>query len=405
MHSFLGFLTTLASIIGGTAALEASALVFGSGNRGASTTVPGATLPQLLELRSDSSTASTLQNSDQNSVKICERFAGSPYPLFNAPVVNESTNTIMVILEGLSGDIETLNQHEYGTELIRSTFKTAAARNDFADHLLTVRTEGIASAGSRHFSFDTDNNTILNSESFAKTCLSSSPYLDGLSRTLSTGLLRDASAGECWTNEGRGTVTVHLAFKAEAHSTSASENDLHSVISELHSLTLEGKKITMVIISDTIMAQKSAHTRRASEGNKVRDISHRDTELQSIASQQRGNLPLSLAPVCYATNSSCNDATGTCSGHGACYEKSSDCYACSCYETTVKDRGGVERKIRWGGPACQKQDISSAFFLIAGVTLTVMAAIGAAVGMIFRVGTTELPGVISAGVGAVKAQK
>ena len=197
----------------------------------------------------------------------------------------------------------------------------------------------------------------------------------------------------------------HGCFQAEAHTISGSENDLYSVISELYSLTLEGKKITMVIISDTIMAHKSAHIRRVSDGNKVRDISYRDTELESIAFQQRGNLPLSLAPVCYATNSSCNDATGTCSGHGACYEKSSDCYACSCFETTVKDRGGVEQKIRWGGSACQKQDISSAFFLIAGVTLAVMTANGAAVGMIFRVGTTELPGVISAGVGAVKAQK
>ncbi|KAL4947320.1 hypothetical protein BDW69DRAFT_178640 [Aspergillus filifer] len=405
MRPFLGFLTTLASIIGGTAALEASAVVFELGNQGASTTVPGATLQQLLELRSESSTASILQNSDQNSVEVLERLAGSPYPLFNAPVADESTNTIMVILEGLSGDVVALNQHEYGTELIRSTFTTAAARYDFADHLLTARAEGIAGAGSRHFSFDTDKNISLNSESFAKTCLSSSPYLNGLSRTLSTGLLRDASAGECWTNDGTGTVTVHLAFKAEAHSTSSSENDLNSVISELHSLALDGKKITMVIISDTIMTQKSAHTRRVPEGNKMRDISYGDTELQSIAFQKRGSLPLSLAPVCYATNSSCNDATGTCSGHGVCYEKSSDCYACRCYGTTVKDRGGLERKIRWGGSACQKQDISSAFFLTAGVTLAVMTAIGAAVGMIFRVGTTELPGVISAGVGAVKAQK
>lgn len=55
--------------------------------------------------------------------------------------------------------------------------------------------------------------------------------------------------------------------------------------------------------------------------------------------------------------------------------------------------------MQWGGPACQKRDISSPFFLIAGISILVVVAIGASVGLLFNVGQGELPGVIGAGVG------
>jgi hypothetical protein len=61
--------------------------------------------------------------------------------------------------------------------------------------------------------------------------------------------------------------------------------------------------------------------------------------------------------------------------------------------------------VRWGGAACQKKDISSSFFLISGVTIAIIVIIGTAIGMIYSVGTAELPGVISAGVGASRPQK
>lgn len=62
------------------------------------------------------------------------------------------------------------------------------------------------------------------------------------------------------------------------------------------------------------------------------------------------------------------------------------------------------KKISWGGVACQKEDISSPFFLIAGVTILVIALAGSAVGMLFSMGNEGLPSVIAAGVGGPKNQ-
>lgn len=61
--------------------------------------------------------------------------------------------------------------------------------------------------------------------------------------------------------------------------------------------------------------------------------------------------------------------------------------------------------MQWAGPACQKRDISSPFFLIASVSIIGTLAISAAIGLLFKVGQDELPGVIGAGVGSAGAQK
>lgn len=148
-------------------------------------------------------------------------------------------------------------------------------------------------------------------------------------------------------------------------------------------------------------------------------ISRRDTGSQprSTASDAQSTLQKSaedlaassslLAPVCHASNSSCSDATNNCSGHGQCYLKSSSgdaqCFACRCQATVRTKSDGTKQKIYWGGPACQKEDISSPFFLIAGVTVLVIVLASSAVGMLFSMGQEELPSVIGAGVGGSKA--
>lgn len=126
---------------------------------------------------------------------------------------------------------------------------------------------------------------------------------------------------------------------------------------------------------------------------------------------QGQSIPSTLAPVCHATNSSCVEATDNCSGHGYCYLKyasddekaAGNCYACQCQQTVVKKSDGTTQKVQWGGSACQKRDISSPFFLIAGVSVLAVAMAGSAVGMLFNMGQEELPSVIGAGVGGSKA--
>ena len=120
-----------------------------------------------------------------------------------------------------------------------------------------------------------------------------------------------------------------------------------------------------------------------------------------------------LMPVCYSSNSSCNDATNGCSGHGFCYKKhgdkagadgAGDCWACRCKPTVVKtdDNGNPIKTVQWGGPACQKKDVSMPFFLLGGMTVLLVALVAGVVGMMFGMGSEELPGVLSAGVAAPK---
>lgn len=120
-----------------------------------------------------------------------------------------------------------------------------------------------------------------------------------------------------------------------------------------------------------------------------------------------------LLPVCYDSDISCATATNNCSGHGECYLKSSshndavmgDCYACRCFKTNVTTSDGSIRTIQWGGAACQKEDVSSPFFLLAGVTILAVVGISTAIKLLFNVGQQELPSVIAAGVSSDKGPR
>jgi hypothetical protein len=129
--------------------------------------------------------------------------------------------------------------------------------------------------------------------------------------------------------------------------------------------------------------------------------------------QQQNSELSTLVPLCYGSNSSCTTTTGNCSGHGHCYLKSaskdeaatSHCYACRCTKTTVTNQDGSIRTIQWGGAACQKEDISNPFFLLAGITILVIVAVSGGIRMLFSVGEEELPSVIGAGVSSARASK
>lgn len=131
---------------------------------------------------------------------------------------------------------------------------------------------------------------------------------------------------------------------------------------------------------------KSSHL----QSRKVKDFN----EVSSAASKDYLS---TLMPVCHSTNETCMTSTRACSGHGVCYLKSAgvkdnDCYACKCNS-------------QWGGPACQKIDISMQFFLLGTVSVLAVLAIAGAVGMLFKVGQEELPSVISAGVTSPKSSR
>lgn len=120
-----------------------------------------------------------------------------------------------------------------------------------------------------------------------------------------------------------------------------------------------------------------------------------------------------ILPVCHSSLDKLLDATNNCSGHGLPYlkhngtsEKNPDCYACKCRKT-ILDRGdgkGV-KTVEWAGPACSKKDISMPFWLLAGISIGMVATVSWGVGLLFGIGQEELPSVIGAGVAGPRAQK
>jgi len=116
-----------------------------------------------------------------------------------------------------------------------------------------------------------------------------------------------------------------------------------------------------------------------------------------------------ILPACFPSLSACQTTTRNCTGHGVCTKKYTDiaadskspfkdCYACQCSATVSEDSEGRTRTTGWGGPACQKKDVSSAFWLIALFVVAMMFLIGFAVGEVWGMGDQELPSVIGAGV-------
>ncbi|KAL8950737.1 MAG: hypothetical protein Q9222_003234 [Ikaeria aurantiellina] len=120
-----------------------------------------------------------------------------------------------------------------------------------------------------------------------------------------------------------------------------------------------------------------------------------------------------ILPVCQPNLEKLVEVTNNCSGHGTPYlkrntssEDTSACYACKCGKT-VLDRGegkGV-KTIEWAGPACAKKDVSTSFWLLAGISIAMIATVSWGVGLLFSIGQEELPSVIGAGVAGPRAQK
>lgn len=134
----------------------------------------------------------------------------------------------------------------------------------------------------------------------------------------------------------------------------------------------------------------------------------------SMADEKKKKDPTVKYSTCYSNNDTCQSATNNCSGHGQCHMKyksedsSGSCYTCGCVPsiniTHTADGMEIARRTYWGGAACQKQDVSSPFWLLLGITVLLVGATSAGIGMLFSVGEEKLPSVIGAGVSGSKAR-
>ena len=137
------------------------------------------------------------------------------------------------------------------------------------------------------------------------------------------------------------------------------------------------------------------------------------TPLTTFAKSNQSSPLRGILPACFTSQDECEKTTRNCTGHGKCRKQfhnrdaakgvNGDCYSCQCSATT-EDRGdGKVKTTVWGGPACQKKDVSVAFWLIVLFTVGMVFLVSFAVGSVLSMGSEELPSVIGAGVsGPVK---
>ena len=67
--------------------------------------------------------------------------------------------------------------------------------------------------------------------------------------------------------------------------------------------------------------------------------------------------------------------------------------------------GDGKKTVQWGGGACEKKDISVPFLLFASIGVGAAILISGSIGMLWGMGSAELPKVLSAGVGGSRPGK
>ncbi|ODM19889.1 hypothetical protein SI65_04875 [Aspergillus cristatus] len=356
---------------------------------------------RLLELRIAPPDMSTLGRIDQETVKFLNHFGGTPSPLFGVSLTPENGKTT-IILEGIAPEVGSSVKAEY-TDI--NVIPHSSSIETSLGSLLKMKTSDSAEPKERHCSFYASNKGTELYE--ALKCLLDTRVSQDILEGLEKGLLEHADMLESWVDTTRSETLLRLVLKP-VNTTSDSVDVTDSLKSLFRHISAVSSEVTALLLSRPTKPTES------NENLQTRSLANKGSSAKLVNSrfEQQDPIPVALSPICYASESSCSESTNNCSGHGHCYRKSgsgettvNDCYACKCQATTVRKQDGTIQKVQWGGSACQRRDISSPFFLIAGVTVIGVLAISTAIGLLFQVGQAELPSVISAGVSGTRIQK
>lgn len=228
----------------------------------------------------------------------------------------------------------------------------------------------------------------------------------------------DPARDACWQGVSR-TQYLEIDLSKDSKSTAA----LSKNMKKLQSLAQSGKMETLILIhpsSQAASAGPKGELRRRDHKSEIVLTDKKtaaatkptaDDKAKPKASTSPAN-PFNdknkknkggLYPACFSSQDACNSATSNCTGHGVCENKWSEgtgksCFSCRCLATTEKQADGRPSIYHWGGGACQKQDVSTPFWLLAGFTIIMLSIVGFCINLLFQVGEEPLPGVIGAGV-------
>jgi Domain of unknown function (DUF3844) len=204
----------------------------------------------------------------------------------------------------------------------------------------------------------------------------------------------------------------------------------HAII-ELHRLSKEeALEVTLVLMpSESRSDKRSVNSygfsspKRRSTGPQGRateallspaasDRSDKASKVQP-SSQPRPVSPvfnaLASTPIPSRFNSrlACERITRNCTGHGVCRflynetvaNQDHEYFGCACTKPEVRTNRDGSKKTTWfGGAACQKKDVAAPFWLLTSVTVLLVSIVSMGVGLLFSMGSEELPSVIGAGV-------
>ncbi|KAL5345749.1 hypothetical protein ACLOAV_009503 [Pseudogymnoascus australis] len=217
----------------------------------------------------------------------------------------------------------------------------------------------------------------------------------------------DVSASECWNNKNSHIMHKFTEDSSDFDTFVKSQDSLFSAIEkgDLEATFLlmtpgQTNRFKKQPWGSYSLPTSDSDIRKRQQEQPMSDVVSSSSS-STISGPQPTSTPIrGLPPLCYTSLESCTTSTQNCSGHGACFRKfgpakdesGASCFACKCYGPDKTRKG------HWGGAACQKQDISAQFWIIAGFSALLIGIVSYAIGMMFSIGSEKLPGVIGAGV-------
>ncbi|EEH17792.1 hypothetical protein PABG_00355 [Paracoccidioides brasiliensis Pb03] len=354
------------------------------------------------------SECSTLGSVDETVIRDLNTFGGKQTPIMEDAMSDGDYSKLLLVWEGV--DIPDLAS---ASKYSSNSFTIPTAPNDLVDgsfikKLLAQSSTVRTTSKLCPFDFDVEGGFRGSLILYTSQCPSGNNlFPSGTSRFSETAFLKFLARGaRSWGGEH----TTAILRISSGSNTPAVRKTVFSTLAELSILAKESRQESTMIFADTVPPYRTAN-----RPYKERERSILEPRQPKDANDMtRGHkFPSAMMPFCYNDNRTCTEATNSCSGHGSCYRKfgskegsKGDCYACKCGRTVVRtNQDGSVKTVQWGGPACQKKDVSIPFYSIAGISILVVFSIAGGIRMLFSVGMEELPSVLGAGVAVPKSQK
>ncbi|KAG8857057.1 hypothetical protein FRB96_005987 [Tulasnella sp. 330] len=272
------------------------------------------------------------------------------------------------------------------TDLIHAYVERAYQAGDSVFSSLSPTIESIKQAVSPVYkalldAFDVTSPAV---ETFVKELEMLAGFVDGDEVKAATDTTQEFSAFEV---KGLAEVQVEKGRDSEQYITAAKA--MQAVLSNP---ALQGRRTAIIVVP-------VEHTTNPSPSHRK---SKRQQKLLSPDHPSAG--PVFSVSTCFTSNSTCADTTNNCSGHGSCTPTTragKTCYTCSCAVT----RNEAGRRQWWAGGACEKLDLSTSFTLLAGSAIFLIVLVIFSVGLLYSIGSQQLPNTLTAGAVSGHAKK